>query len=480
MELRGLIEQSINGRKTSNLFFAEHFKEKLKDSEAFKEAVCIFDDIVFMEECIGELKKNTRICYNEIMAVCIPWYLAERKERIKVFVVTRDNFRYEMTFSARETAEVYVEIIDSLIRTEQELTDEQMMVDYYYSCIMKISSGICKIGAIEKVESLLSSNSELIVPSDFQQFLYYRDVFEGYWYFTYNLDKGKEIKTLEYGRKALELIKKGRIGLTRIALKKGTEKLNAIQYEWMEELYNSALQKIRDAEVHGVYEAYINHVGFFIILRDCAKKTQIRVPDEKIRDFKVFSDVFYEKLKNGTLDYKYAQVFPNDYSISDAEIFRIGWVLGTFYYDDLQMKDDKKAIKWFEYALTSKNAENEARYSDIMYYYAMCMEAETAGIKYEEDKFIQYLKGSAGQGYYLAEYELALLYNKRKEKERAYEWEKRAKDHGIKNDKEYKKLKRRKAVENREQITASVVAFFSAASKITGSIGDIAEAVKKI
>lgn len=227
-----------------------------------------------------------------------------------------------------------------------------------------------------------------------------------------------------------------------------------------------------------MYEAYINHIGFFLILCECATKNQIKIEDNKIRDFKVFSDKLYEKLSSNTLDYKYATVFPNEYSMGDNEVFRLGWVLGTAFYNESQIKDDRKAIQWFEYALSGKNAVNEPKYADIMYNYAICMKGQ--GIGYDEEMFVQYLKEAAKGGNYLAEYELALFYKKKNDVESALEWEKRAEEHGIKDEQKYKRLMKKKALENSNQIISKVIDFLSTTAKVVSAVSVIVGGTLKV
>ncbi len=406
-----------------------------------EKVICIMDRKIFTQEYVteGRRKKeeSIQINYDEIVLACIPWFLSERKEDTKVFVATSDNNTYVLPFSTKENAECFISIVDNIIKTLHGFVSRQDELDYYYSNITKNIRGICKIGAMEKVRALSENNAGLIVPGNFQQYLYYRDTFEGYWYFS---------------------DKKGRIK----AGKKSTE------YEQLVELYDEVLRRIKEAEDNNVYEAYGNHIGYFLILKDCAEKEGVRIADTHIRDFWTFSEIFYGKISSNALDFGYSSIFPNEYQMDDNEIFRVGWRLGSVFYTHYQLKDNKRAKKWLEYALTSRTADQQPHYAEVLYLHAMC-EREADEQEYDEDSIIKELKEAANRGHGLSEYELSQLYRERGEDKLADDLEKRAEKHRIPNNIKETELKKLKI--SIDDIEANM----EKTAKIITLIGDIVE-----
>lgn len=447
MELESIIK-TVAAEKKVNVCFSDMIdKKKLAKERVEGKVICVMDGKIFTEEYVTEesqkKKENIRINYDEMMLACIPWFLTERKEHTKVFVVTNDNNTYVLPFSTKENAECFIGVLDSIIKTMHGFVNRQDELDYYYSKIKKNLRGICKIGAIEKVRILSNNNSGLIIPDNFQQYLYYRDTFEGYWYFAKN---------------------RGRIKSTR----KFTE------YEQLKELYDEVLRRIKEAEDNNVYEAYANHINYFLVLNDYAKKERVKIADNYIRDFGIFCEVYYEKIRSNVLDFGYSSIFPNEYQIDENEIFRVGWRLGTVFYQNQQLKDRERAKKWLEYALTSKTADLHPQYADVLYLYTMCIR-EADEQEYDEDSIIKNLKEAANKGHGLSEYELSQLYREKGEDKLADDFKKRAQKHGIKNNKEYLEAK----LHNMEINIDDILFKLDGAVKIIESVSDIAEAVIK-
>lgn len=373
-----------------------------------KNVKCFGDNIQF---------NNSVVNFNEIKVAYVKWnYLYGEYDKSRIVIVKdekdRDGLCVRMMVKVDKDPEKIVEYIDHVVEEKNNCEDDDSRFNYYFSIIQgKEFVPEDKIACINKIMNLDSKLSE-----DKEELL-------------------KEYQIYGMCREAIMLFEENIYHKKN----KGEVKNKYPHDEEIRQRYKRAWEKYKKGRENDLYEAYAYSIEMFL-----KYSKEISGNSRLIKEFNDVCDEFLEKIKEKKIRGDYGEKFDcyKQKKWDLAEKFEIATKLGIQFYQNLEIKNDEKSLSWIEMALNCEGAENEIMYKDLL----VC-KAELYAIKKDvperENTIVECYEKAALRGNPIAEFELYKYYEGKGEQDLANQYKKRAGEHGIQSEKEFKEMKQK-------------------------------------
>lgn len=188
-----------------------------------------------------------------------------------------------------------------------------------------------------------------------------------------------------------------------------------------------------EAERYGYEDAYLLHITSLRNYINDSKYNGLYC--EKL---KKLSREYLKKKVNGNIKLKFEQIRCN-VPYTEYDVMQTCAEMGQYFYNDKKVRDYEISCAFLEQALAFEDFIDSQYYNETVYIMSLYYRDGLGGKEKSIEQRKKYLMKGVNRAYGLAEYELFKLYYELGENKEAEKWRKKAKSHGIKDEKEYKK-----------------------------------------